>query len=237
MQQLNYVFANEDIKLYQDDELFKMSLDSVLLCSFLKLKKNTNTVLDIGTGNAPIPLLLSKKYSGLDITAVEIQKKIYALAKKNIELNDKDIKLINDDINNIYLNMGNEVFDIITCNPPYFEYKENNYINKKSEYALSRHELSLKIEDIMKISKRLLKNRGSLVMVHRPDYLIKIIEMMRLYSIEPKRIKFIYPKKNKESNIMLIEGIKNGNRGIKIEEPLFVYVDNQYSDELYNYLK
>ena len=60
---------------------------------------------------------------------------------------------------------------------------------------------------------------------------------MRNNNIEPKRVKFIYPKKGKESNIMLIEGTKNGKVGIKVLEPLYVYDENnQYSKELIEYI-
>ena len=51
----------------------------------------------------------------------------------------------------------------------------------------------------------LLKNNGVLAMVHRTDRLIEIIELFRQNNIEPKKICFVYPKQNKEANILLIE--------------------------------
>lgn len=232
----NYLFNHPDITLYQSDKLYKASLDSVLLSHFVRVKKNDKYVLDIGTGNGPIPLLLKKMYD-LDITGVEIQKETYLLAKHNAEVNELDIKFINGDINKLYKTMENEKYDIITCNPPYFLYQNEELINDKTEYALSRHAITLTTEDIMVVSKKLLKNKGSIVLVQRPEYLINIIETMKKYNIEPKRIKFVYPKKGSNSNIVLIEGVKNGRPSLKVEDALYVYEKGEYSNELYEYLK
>ncbi|MGA9226156.1 MAG: SAM-dependent methyltransferase, partial [Mesobacillus sp.] len=61
---------------------------------------------------------------------------------------------------------------------------------------------------------------------HRPGRLIDIIELMRKYRLEPKRIQFVYPKAGKEANTLLIEAIKDGSPDLKILEPLIVYDDN-----------
>ena len=85
----------------------------------------------------------------------------------------------------------------------------------------------------MKISKKLLKNGGSLSIVHRTSRLIEIIDLMRKNNIEPKRIRFIYPKKDKESNLVLIDGRKNGKVGLKLLSPLIVHnEDGSYTEEV-----
>ncbi|MDD2391422.1 MAG: tRNA1(Val) (adenine(37)-N6)-methyltransferase [Bacilli bacterium] len=236
MEKENYIFGNEDLVIYQNENLFKMSLDSVLLARFVRINKTTKKIIDIGTGNAPIPLVLSKR-GNFDILAVEIQNEIFKLGKKSIEANNKDIKIINADIKEEYKNIKNESYDLVTCNPPYFKYTKESNINIKEEYALSRHEISLNLEDIMIISKKILKNKGSLAIVQRPENLVRIITLMRKYNIEPKRLMFVYPKKNKEANIMLIEGTKNGLPGIKVLDPLYVHDENGYTEEIMNFVR
>ena len=91
----------------------------------------------------------------------------------------------------------------------------------------------MNLEDILKISKKLLKNNGVLGIVHRPERLADILYLMRSYNIEPKKIQFIYPKKNKEANILLIEGVKNGKSGLKILEPIYAHNDDgTYTDKI-----
>ena len=231
----NYIFGYPDLYVYQNDDLFKMSLDSVLLSNFVTLKKN-GLILDIGTGNAPIPIVLSRKTNS-KIIGVEIQKDIYELAVKSVSINNLDnrIELLNKDIKEVYKEFASDSFDTIVSNPPYFKVTKN--INEKDSFSIARHEIFLTINDIVSISKKLLKNKGNLAIVIRPDRLIEIIELMRKNNIEPKRIKFIYPKSGKESNIMLIEGIKNGNPGLKVLDPLYVYQNNEYSKDLLNYVR
>ena len=60
-----------------------------------------------------------------------------------------------------------------------------------------------------------------------------IITSMKNNNIEPKRIRFVYPKVGKESNLVLIDGHKNGNPGLKILSPLYVHNDDgSYTEEV-----
>ena len=232
---INDLLNYNNLKIIQNKDYFNFSLDSVLLPNFVLLSPNTKNILDLCTGNAPIPLILSTKTKA-NIIGVEIQKEIYDLAKKSIKLNNiNSISLINDDVKNITKKFETDSFDIITCNPPYFKCNENSILNDNDIKSIARHELKVNIEDIIRISKKLLKNGGSLNIVHRTDRLIEIIDLMKKNNLEPKRIQFIYPKKNSDSNIVLIDGRKNGKPGLKILKPLIVHnEDGSYTKEVLN---
>ena len=66
--------------------MFQFSLDSVLLANFVTINPKVHNILDIGTGNAIIPIILSKKTSA-KITGVEIQKESFKLAIKSVKIN------------------------------------------------------------------------------------------------------------------------------------------------------
>ena len=239
MKVTNYLLGYENLKIIQDNEMFNFSLDSVLLPNFITLNESTKKILDIGTGNAPIPLILSQKTKA-NIIGLEIQKEVSEMAKESIKINnlENQITIINEDIRKYYKNALPEYFDIITCNPPYFEIKETSRLNKNDYKSLARHEITLNLEDILKISRKLLKNGGTLGLVHRPERLIDILTVMRKYNIEPKKIRLIYPGKNKEANILLIEGKKNGKKGLKILPPLYSHnKDGSYTEEIQKYFK
>ena len=226
------------MKIYQDTDMFSFSLDSVLLANFVTINKNINNIMDIGCGNAPIPLILSTKTSA-HITGVEIQKEVYDLAIESVLYNNlsKNIEIINADINDLYLKYESDVFDVITCNPPYFK----NNLSKKndSKYkTIARHELFLNLEQLFKICRKLLKNNGCIALVHRTDRMIDIISERKKNNIEPKKIQYIYPKKNRESNLILIEGRKNAKTGIKILSPLYIHnQDGSYADSVKKFFK
>lgn len=230
----NNLLDYKNLRIIQNTDWFKFSLDSVLLPSFVTINKSIKKILDLGTGNAPIPLILSTKTNAL-IYGVEIQKEVCNLAKRNVLLNhlESRIEIINHDIRKIDRIFSAETFDIILSNPPYFKLSKKPFLNINSEKTIARHEVLVNIEQIIKISKKLLKNNGILALTHIPERLSEIFELMRKYNIEPKKIRFVYPKINKNSNIVLVEGVKGGKCGLKIMPPLFVHgKDGSYSKEI-----
>jgi tRNA1(Val) A37 N6-methylase TrmN6 len=235
----NYLLGYEDMYIMQDTEYFNFSLDSVLLANFVTINKKIQRVLDIGCGNAPIPLILSTRTKS-PIDGVEIQKDLYELAFESVEINklNEQIKIINADINDIYDKIESDSYDVITCNPPYFKYSETSNINVSKHKTIARHELMLDIKRVCKVSRKLLKNGAVLALVHRPERLIEIIEEMKKSGIEPKRVKFIYPKVGKEANILLIEGVKNGKPGLKVEAPIYTHDSfGEYTEEIKRYFE
>lgn len=231
---INDLVNFNNIKIYQNKNYFNFSLDSILLPNFVILNNKTKKVLDLCTGNIPIPLILSKKTKAL-IYGVEIQKEIFDLAEKTLKINnlENQIILINKDAKELVNDFETDIFDLITCNPPYFKNSSTSIKNNNNIKSIARHEILIKLEDIINISKKLLKNNGSLSLIHRTDRLIDIIILMRQNNIEPKRIRFIYPKAGKESNLVLIDGRKNGKPGLKILDPLIVHEQNgNYSKEV-----
>ena len=234
----NELLGRELIKIYQDTDYFNFSLDSMLLASFASIGYKTKRICDLCSGNAPIPLYLTLRCDA-KIVGVEVQKHSYDLAVKSIlenNLNDR-IEMINDNLIGINQKIGS--FDLVTVNPPYFKLGNHN-INPLDSKAIARHEILATLDDIVKEASLLLKQKGKLAMVHRPDRLVEILETFKKYKIEPKRLQFIYPKRDKECNQILIEGVKDGQMGnLRILPPLYVYNDdNKWTKEvlkIYNY--
>ena len=239
MKVTNYLLGYKNLKIIQDNEMFNFSLDSVLLPNFVTLNKNITQILDIGCGNAPIPLILSTK-TNAKITGVEIQNEVYDMAIQSIKLNKKEdqIDIINKDVNDYYKEIETDSFDVITCNPPFFKYIETSNINKNDYKTIARHEVKLNLNQLFTIAKKLLKNNGVIAIVHRPERFVEVVEEMKKNNIEPKRVQFVYPRKNMEANIMLIEGSKNGKPGLKILPPIYSHQDNgEYTDDVKKYFE
>lgn len=234
MEVLNDLVGYKDLKIFQNTEWFSFSLDSVLLPNFVTLNKNIETIIDLGCGNAPIPLILSTK-TDAKIIGVEIQKDSYELAKKSVLYNHLDdrIELLNIDMKDLRDRYSSDSIDVITCNPPYFKFLETSNLNDNIHKVIARHEKMITLEEIISLSKYLLKNNGVLAMVHRTDRLIEIINLFQKYGLEVKKIRFIYPKINTESNMVLIEGRKNGKTGLKLLPPLYAHnEDGSYTEEV-----
>ena len=221
--------------IYQDDDWFKFSMDSVLLANFVTINMGVKKIIDFATGNAPIPMLFTYRTNAY-IYGIEYQKCIYDLGIESIIENGfiNQIKLINGDVRNIKELFELESFDVVTCNPPYFKKNDSSHLNDNEVKAIARHEITLNLEDVVKNASYILKNRGVFAMVHRTERMIEIIEVMKKYRLEPKRIQFIYPKPGKNSDLFLIECVKNGNSGLKMLSPIVLHDmdSNEYTDEI-----
>lgn len=220
--------------IYQDDNYFAFSIDSVLLANFVTVKLSDKKMIDFCCGNAPIPMLLSFRTKAR-LFGVELQKEIYDMGYDSIVENgmSEQIEIMNLDVKDVSRVFEAECMDVVTCNPPYFKYQDNSLINKNAIKSIARHEIMLNLEDVVKSSGYILKNGGILAMVHRPDRMIEIINIMQKYGFEPKKMRLVYPKLGKEANILLIEGIKNGKPGLKVMSPLYIHnEDGSYVDEI-----
>ena len=221
---INDLFDYDGLKIYQYEDKFKFSLDSILLAEFVELKSNTRTIVDFCTGNAPVPLILSTK-TNAKLYGFEIQENIYKLAKLSVMENNLDaqIRIINANLSEALEYILPESVDAVTCNPPYFKYDKKSLINEDEEKAIARHEITMKLDDIMVSAKYILKNKGSLYLVHRCDRLEEILLSLEKYNFKVKKMQFVYAGYKKEAIMVLIKATKNGNSGsLKVNPPIDV---------------
>lgn len=220
-------------KIIQNQEKFCFGMDAVLLSSFAVVKPG-ETVLDLGTGTGIIPILLEAKTEGKHFTGLEIQKESADMASRSVNLNglENKIDIVHGDIKEASQIFGKSVLNVVTTNPPYMN-DLHGIKNPDMPKAIARHEVLCTLEDVIREGSAVLKQNGRMYMVHRPHRLVEIIQMMTKYKLEPKRIRFVHPYKDKEANMVLIETLKGGRSMVKIEEPLVVYKDtNIYTEEL-----
>ncbi len=228
---------NYDLVIYQDDSWFKFSLDSVLLSNFVTINLKCKKIIDLASGNAPIPMLLSMRTKA-HIDAIELQEDIYDLGIESIKENkfDKQISLICGDVRKIEDYYASDSYDTVICNPPYFKTLKEGFFNSDEKKSIARHEIMLSLEDVVKSAKYLLKNGGNFAMVHRSDRFIEVINCLRDNNLEPKKIQFIYPKSGSNSDLFMVEASKNGNSGVKILPELVIHNDDgSYKDNIREY--
>ncbi|WNS75533.1 tRNA1(Val) (adenine(37)-N6)-methyltransferase [Bacillus sp. DTU_2020_1000418_1_SI_GHA_SEK_038] len=232
-ERLDYLLA-ENLRIIQSPTVFSFSLDAVLLARFVHVPIQKGLLIDLCSGNGVIPLFLSMRTKG-SIIGVEIQERLFDMAKRSIEYNQLEARLqmIHGDIKEITKELGFGKFDVVTCNPPYFPTPSSEEINVNEHLAIARHEILCTLEDAIKASSDLVKQGGKVAFVHRPGRFLDIVTLMRKYKLEPKKVQFVYPKQGKEANTLLIEATKYGSPDLKILPPLFVYQENnEYTPEI-----
>lgn len=210
------------LELIQNPEKFCFGIDAVILSNFAKVRVG-ETVLDMGTGNGILPVLLSAKTEGKHFCGLEIQPEMADMARRSVKYNglqDK-IEIVTGDIKEAANIFKPAFFDVIVTNPPYM-IADHGLRNPEDAKAIARHEVLCSLDDILRESMKLLHDRGRFYMIHRPFRLTEIMVKMNQYKIEPKRLQFIYPNIQKEPTMVLIEGMRGAKSRVKIEPPIIL---------------
>lgn len=213
------------LSLWQYPSLYCFTSDAVLLANLAKVKKG-DVVADFGTGSGIIAVLVAAKTGAAKIYALEKQKIMCELARKNAEHNNlvDRIEVVEGDIAAADRLLGKESVNVVVCNPPYFK-KGSGAEREREEIALSRHESSCDLKGIAQSASKVLKWGGAFYMVHKVERMAEAIGYMQACSLEVKKITLVYPKKNKAADVFIAEAKKNGSSGMKLEK-LVVYNDD-----------
>lgn len=248
-------------KIYQDKDLFCLGMDSVLLSNFVLRRsevegffydKSKTKIADLCSGNIPIPLIICAKCDkDIYIDTFEINEKAINLSKKSIEYNSDDEKGPNDKKLNSKININQldikkisydkskfsqyrDAYDVITCNPPYMK-KGAAIPSEDRDILIARSEEEINFDIICDVANFMLKSGKRFFIVHRPNRFAEIITTLKKYNLEPKVVQFVHTKKDKESNLLLLEARKDAKEDMKVIEPIIIYDENNnYTRETMN---
>lgn len=233
MEELHLEPLGGGVKIYVT-ESYHFSTDTILLADF-SAPKNGKKCADLGTGCGTIPLLWLKNNPTISVDAVEIQENACTLAQKNIELNNlaENMRVINADLRELSGKLQFGSYDLVACNPPY-KLSGSGIQNPESAKQIARHETECTLDDICLSASKLLQFGGRFCVCQRPERLADVMESMRRFSIEPKRLRLVQQRKSKAPKLFLLEGRKNGNRGyLDVMPTLFIEDENGgFSDEM-----
>ncbi len=205
--------------------------DAVLLSHFAKAKKRDKLV-DLGTGCGIIPLLMLRDGNLSNAIGVDISKEATDLAQKTVsELELNNFSIINSNLTELKGKVEFGFHTLVTCNPPY-KAPGAGLKNPDKVEAVARHEIACNLEDIVSVGARLLQTGGRLCMCHRPERLAELMSLMTKHKVEPKRLRLVAQRKGEEPWLVLVEGRRSGNIGLKIEPTLYVEENGEFSAEM-----
>ena len=223
------------LQIVQDSERFMYGIDAVLLANFAApFIYQKDSVIDLGTGNGIIPLLLSTQCKAQKITGLEVQTESAELARQSVCLNNLEerIPIVEGDLKNAAELFAKHSFNVVCSNPPYM-LAEQGKNNPDMAKAIARHEVLCNLEDVIKAVDFLLATHGRFFMIHRPSRLPEIFSLLSKYKLEPKRLRLVHPSSDKNANLVLVEARKNASAELITEPPLFVYAGKgEYSAEV-----
>lgn len=220
-------------KIIQNEDYFCFGIDSVLLANFVESNSKKNIIVDLCSGSGVISVIISQKKKYKKIYAVELQDEMYDILKRNIKLNglDNEIIAIHKNIKEFTLN---EKVDIVVVNPPYKKIG-TGIENVNDIKYIARHEKECSLDDVFLCASKLLKQRGKLYLVHKPQRISDLIANARKYKLEPKQMRLVYPTLKSKPSIVLMEYSYLGGNELNVLPPLIEYDgDGNYTKEIYD---
>jgi len=225
-------FFNGRIQVKQNQVGYRFSIDAILL-AYQAAPRSGDKVIDLGAGCGIISLIMAYRNPDITIFAVEVQTELAQVAISNVKDNhlQNHITVLGADMKAIKPDMTAGPVDLVVCNPPYRR-PGSGRINPDNQRAVARHELKANLQDVIGSARRILKTSGRFVTIYTAERTADILCQMRTDSIEPKYIRTIHSGPRSEAKLILIEGIKGGNPGLKIAPPLIIYNENgDYTNE------
>ena len=219
---VNDLLHRTGLPIVQSDDSFRYTLDSLLLAYFTPVTKADTKVIDLCSGNAPIPLYLSLR-TNAHIDAVDHHNAAKINAEASIRLNQLEDQITYHllDARTCYQTLGHDVYDVVTCNPPYFSAEQHKIVSKEPLQASARHEVSITLEDVIVAGKRLLKNKGILSLIHRTERLEELLQLCIKHQMVVKTLRFVHPQASEPANVVLVT-IKKGAKpgGLQVLPPV-----------------
>lgn len=222
-----------ELVIEQPEDGPRVSVDSVLLASFVKTK-GRERILELGSAHGAVSLLLARRFPDTAIEGLEIQSELVAMAERNATDNglSERVAFREGDLRRVREIYGAQSFAVVVVNPPYDEVNHSRPSPLESE-AAARHGTHCTLEDVIMASRYLLANKGKLFIVFRAKRVAELLCLLSRERIEPKRIRPVYPAPGRDASVVLIQAARSAGRGAVLEPPLFIQNEKgEYTGDL-----
>ncbi len=213
-ERIDYMLG-EQLKIIQDGQSFAFSLDTLLLAYWAKEAiKNRSKVVELCSGNAAASLYMAA-FNKAQYDDVELQEDIVSKARRSVELNDMQdrITVHQGNVKDAGSFLRKDSYDVVVVNPPYFKAPAGHKLNPDRSKAIARHELEINLEEIIAVSAGLLKMKGKMFMVHRPERLGEIINYGFKHDLAVKTVQPFVSRRGQDANLVIVEAVRSGKGG------------------------
>jgi tRNA1Val (adenine37-N6)-methyltransferase len=228
------ILCQDKLRIIQKKDGYRFSIDAILLANFITLKKHER-LLDIGTGCGIIPIYMARKGCPNNMAGIEVQEDLFDLAVKNGRLNGcHNVDFMKGNVTALAGTLRDTPFHVVASNPPYTKAGSGRTSPGVSRRT-ARYESDLDLSHLLAAASSVLTTKGRFYIVYPSRRLGELVQTAKQYKLEPKRLRFVYPREGSPSNLMLGEFMKQGRPGTTVDKPLNIHVSDDYSDEVKTY--
>lgn len=214
------------VRVLQHEAGYRFNLDPVLLAHFAHSAGNglRGEVIDLGTGSGIIPLLLAGKFGHPSLTGVEIQPRLAAMAERSVALNgvSSQVRILHGDLREAPAVLGRARFQHVLSNPPYGAVAKGK-VSPSTERAIARHELLVRMEELVRAASELLVEGGSVWLVYPAPRLVELWSTLQAYALRPRRVQMVHPRPEAKARLVLAQAVKRGRGTLTVCPPLFLH--------------
>lgn len=214
---VDYLPNHKDYKVVQHLDMYHFNTDTALLGEFININENEQ-VLDVGTNNGALLVYIIKK--GGIASGIEINSSALKICQMTLNVNNIKANLINDDFS-IY--DSNKFYDVIVCNPPYFNSVDEKEKNINEYKKIARHEGSLSLKTLCLSFKRNIKESGRIYMVYRVSRFAELEKELNENKLYISKYQYVYDEYKNEPKCVLLEASNNKCLKHKIEDRIIIH--------------
>jgi len=221
------------ITLRQPVKGYRAAIDPVIMAAAVPIKGGERA-LDVGCGTGAATLCLAVRVPDCTVTGLEIQSEMTRYAIQNVDANGLGARLgiIQGDIVNPPSEVRDKLFDHVMANPPFMTTGSGN-LPPDAMRATAMVEGDGGIDPWISLPARVLKNRGTLTLIHRADRLADILSALsgrfgdiRIYPLWPG------PALEKPAKRIIIQARKGSNAPLTLLAGMVLHQpDGSYTPE------
>jgi len=200
-------------KIYQPKSGYHFSSEPFVLTCDLKFA-HSKVFVDFGSGCGIIAVILALKNPSSLVYAVEKNEDYLDIIEKNFTINNiKNAKVVKggEDI-------PNNSTDIFLSNPPYFV---SGRYRISQKYKLEKFEVE-PVGSIVKVAKRVLKNKGILRVSFHPTRIFELFETLKLNSFGIKSVIAVHGNSQKSASFLIVEAKLASQDFVVFKPPIFL---------------
>ncbi len=223
------------LPVFQRKDGYRFSIDAFILANFVVLKKHER-LLDIGTGCGIIPIYIAKRGYRNYMVGIEIQDGLFRLAQKNGAFNGVDdrIEFMKGDIKIQAGVLRSRRFDVVVSNPP-FTRKHAGRQCPSTSRRIARYETELDLAGLVSVASMVLDQKGRFYLIYPARRLGELVCEAGRSRLALKRLRMVHPRPEEDANLFVAEFMKDGGPEARIEKPLYIYENCDYSAEVKQY--
>ena len=187
-------------KIFQLEEGQSITSDTAELVEIIKANKPQNNlnVLELGSGNGIISIMLAHYFPNWKIIGIEIQNELVELSKKNAKISKQNIHFLQADLKKY---CAQQKYDLIVSNPPYYPQKMGK-ISPNKIRAISRHEILCNMNEIFSNINLNLKKYGKAYLIYPCFRMVDIEKNLKKVDLNIAKKLIINQNKKGEKIIM-----------------------------------